>query len=286
MVRWTSLLATLIFCSVASADLLFDGYAKVLSGGVHVGYTILRYEFDPKTKHFICTSFLKTGSLGSDITESLRSVADTDFNPISYEYTSIVGKKTKTIDAKFKKGKMTAAVTDDGKNKSISLDIPKGTFPSNFLVYLMLKSKTGLRVGEKYSYSAIAEEDGTIEKGEAFVSKEETHMGFRAFKILNKFKDVKFVSYVTDRGEMLSTTSPSSGIATELAAKPADAVGTFGTSAIILKKLFGEVPQGTDNVVSKTALQDALKPAAEAGKKGEGVPAGKGIEVKAEGSGQ
>lgn len=279
MVRWLSLFAILILARPAGADLLFEGYSKVVSGGVPIGYSILRYEFDPKSKHFVGTSFLKTGALGSDITESLKTVCDQDFNPVQYEYTSIVGKKTKTIDAKFKKGKMTAAVTDDGKKSSVSLDVPKGTFLSSFLVYLMLKSKTGLRLKEKYSYSAIAEEDAAIYKGEAFVAAEETHMGLRAFKVLNKFKDIKFISYVTDRGEMLSTSSPASGIGTELMAKPADAVGTFGTSSAILKNLFGDVPKGTDNIISKAALNDALKPSADDSKKG-GVPPGKGLMVK------
>lgn len=279
MVRWLSLFVIPILSQAAHADLLFEGYSKVVSGGVPVGYSILRYEFDSKKKQFIGTSFLKTGALGSDITESLKTVCDQDFNPIQYEYTSIVGKKTKTIDAKFEKGKMIAAVTDDGKKSSIRLDIPKGTFLSSFLAYLMLKSKTGLRLKEKYVYSAIAEEDGAISKGEAFVSAEETHMGFRAFKVLNKFKDIKFISYITERGEMLSTSSPASGVGTELMAKPGDAVGQFGTSSTILRNLFGDVPKGTDNIVSKAALNDALKPSTEGPKKGE-VPPGKGIMVK------
>src|SRR5690606_26221447 len=111
-----------------------------------------------------------------DVTESLRAVADADLNPVSYAYTSIVGKATKTIDAKFTKGKMTATITENGKNKSASLTVPKGGFLSTFLVYLMLKSKSGLTAESKYDYKAIAEEDAAIQKGEAFVNKAETYM--------------------------------------------------------------------------------------------------------------
>lgn len=285
MVRLLSLFAPLIFLSSnASADVLFEGYSKILSGGVHVGYIVMKNEYDPKTKTFVMTHFLKTGSLGADVTESLRAVADAEFNPVSYEYTSVVGKKTKTIDAKFKKGKMTATVVDDGKKKTVSLDVPKGAFLSRFLTYLMLKSDKGLRVGEKFAYTAIAEEDAGAVKGEAFVSKEEDHLGVRAFKILSKFKDSKDVFYVSERGEYLSTSTPAMSIGTELAAKPADALGNFGASGAILKKLFGEVPQGTENILSKKAMQDALKPSAPAGAgKTHGVPSGEGVMIKSEG---
>lgn len=288
MVRMTSLFVSLIFLvSQARADILFEGYSKITSGGVHAGYVVTRYEFNPKTKQFVSTYFLRTGALGSDVTESLKAVADEDLKPVSYEYTSMIGKTVKTIDAKFKGSKMTAAVTEDGKTKTVSKDLPKGAFLSTFLVYLMLKSKSGLRTDEKYEYQAVAEEDADVVKGEAFVGKEETRKGLRAFKVLNRFKDIKFVSYVNERGEVLSTDSQSTGIATELVARPADAVGAFGTSPSIMKKLFGETPQGTNNIVSKAGLEQALTPPPEPGSdKKQGMPAGSGLLNKTKGSDQ
>jgi hypothetical protein len=172
---------------------------------------------------------------------------------------------------------MSAVVSENGKNKTVQRDLPKGTFLSNFLVYLILKSKTGLQSDSKYEYSAVAEEDAEVLKGEALVGKEEKYKEFRAFKILNRFKDMKFISYVTDRGEVLGTSSPANNIATELTATPGEAVGTFGTSPATLKKLFGEVPLGTKNVVSKAAQAEAFK---EAPTKQQGVPPGQGILIK------
>lgn len=281
MVRKLFQIATLItlFALPAQGEILFEGYSKITSGGVHVGYTVTRYEFDPKKKQFKGTYFLKTGSLGSDITESVKSVADESLNPISYEYTSLMGKKTKTIDAKFSKGKMNATVTEDGKTKTIRKDLPKGTFLSNFLIYLMLKSKSGLQTDARYEYSAIAEEDAEISKGDALVEKQETHMGQLAYKVLNRFKDVKFISYVSDRGEVLSTSSPANGIGTELVAKPSDAVGSFGVSANILKSLFGDVPLGTQNALSQNAKKEAFGET-EPASKDRGIPGGKGILIK------
>lgn len=283
MVRTVTWVLILILAGAsARADVLFEGYAKINSGGVHVGYVVNRYEFDPKSKRFTSTYFVKTGSLGSDVTESLKAVADEKLSPVSYSYTSVVGKATKTIDAKFKGGKMTAVVTEGGKSKTIRADVPKGTFLSTFLVYLMLKSKTGLSSETKYDYSAVAEEDAEIQKGEALVQAEETHRGFKAFRILNRFKDIKFVSFVNERGEVLSTNSPANGITTELVAKPSEAVGSFGTPAAILKSLFGEVPLGTRNVISKALQAEAFGADKPAGK-AVGVPGGQGVLIKNEG---
>ena len=263
---------------------LFEGYSKITSGGVHVGYIVSRYEF--KDKRFFATYFLKTGQLGSDITESLQAVADNELNPISYQYTSIVGKDTKTIDAKFAKNKMTAIVTttaDKTKSKVVTIrkDIPKGTFLSTFLVYLMLKSKTGIQTNSKYQYQAIAEEDAEILKGEALVGKQEKYNGFQSFKIFNRFKDTKFISYVTDLGDVIATSAPSTGIATELMSKSSEATGTFPMTASILKKLFGDVPLGIKNSVSKKAQLDAMPPApVPANPKQNGVPQNQGIIIK------
>ncbi|MEK6774199.1 MAG: hypothetical protein AABY64_09675 [Bdellovibrionota bacterium] len=269
-------------CALAAkeSDLLFEGYHKLMSGGVHIGYTISRYEYDPKSKKFTATIFTKTGALGSDVTESTHAVADADLNPVSYEYTAMVGKDIKTIDAKFKKNHMSAVVKEKGKIQKIEQDIPKGVFLSQFLIYLMLKSKNGLQADLNYKYKAIAEEDGKFYDGQALVTKQEKYNGYPAFKILNNYKDLKFVAYVTDRGEVLGVTNPAQNLAIELKPKPNDATGQFGVGASILRNLFGDVPLGTHNVLSRAMKAEALKPEEPENPKRYGVPPGQGIIIK------
>lgn len=269
-------LSTALSTSLAQAEVLFEGYSKILSGTTPIGYIISKYEFDAKSKKFISTYFLKTAGQGSDITESLKATANAELAPIAYSYTTIVGKDTKTIDAKFNGQKMDAVVKTGGKSVTVRKDLPKGTFLSTFLVYLMLKSKDGLKTDSNYDYQAIAEEDADVYKGQATVGKEETFLGFKAFKVQNKFKDVRFVSYVNERGEVLGTSSVAQGISTELVADPAQATAKFGVSNSILKSLFGEVPAGKINLVSKNA--DA--PPAASASKDQGTPQGQGVQLK------
>jgi hypothetical protein len=276
IIAFTCAFSTFIL-SPARAEVLFEGYSKILSNGTPIGYTISKYEFDEKSKKFTSTYFLKTTGQGAEITESLKASANADLAPLSYAYTSIFGKETKTIDAKFVGLKMTAKVKEAGKTKTIRKDLPKGSFLSTFLVYLMLKSKEGLKTDSNYDYQAIAEEDAEVYKGQASVGKEEAYLGLKAFKVQNKFKDVLFVSFVNERGEVLGTNSVSQGISTELVANSTQATAAFPVSAGILKSLFGEVPAGKTNLISKSAKLQPTNPG-----KQEGIPQGQGIQIKAE----
>jgi hypothetical protein len=172
---------------------------------------------------------------------------------------------------------MTAMVKTGKNTKTIRKDLEKGTFLSTFLVYLMLKSKDGIKTESNYNYLAIAEEDAEAYKGEATVGKEEAFLGLKSFKVQNKFKDVRFVSFVNERGEILGTSSASQGVSTELVSDPALATKGFPLSEAILKNLFGEVPAGKTNLLAKSSGLSA--PAA--GKQ-LGIPPGKGIQIKTE----
>ena len=273
------LLSTIIFfASVhASSEVLFEGYSKILANGSPIGYTVSKYEFDAKSKKFISIYFLKTAGKGIEITESLKATADAKLGPLSYSYTTIVGKDVKTIDAKFKGLKMTAIVKDGKKTTTVRKDLPKDTFLSTFLVYVMLNSKDGLKTDSGYGYNAIAEEDAEVYPGQANVGKEESFHGLKAFKVQNKFKDIPFVSFVNERGEVLGTDSVTQGVSTELVADPALATKGFPLSETILRNLFSEVPAGKQNMVSKSASVNPGTPG-----KQEGIPQGKGIQIKGE----
>jgi len=68
---------------------------------------------------------------------------------------------------------------------------------------------------------------------------------------LNDFKDTKFISYVTEKGEVLAAKSPVQSISTELVAQPSLATGNFQIPTALLKTLFGDVPTGVKNQLAK-----------------------------------
>lgn len=239
------------------ADAIFEGYYKVISGGVSVGYVIQRYEYNAKKKQFKAISLLKTNTLGGNITESLVAKATNSFTPISYQYTGKTGDKLSTIDATFNKNVMKAVVSDGKIANTVTKKLPKGTFLSTFLAYLMLNK--GYAVGKKFDYSAISEEDGEPYNGQAMVHSEVVAKGQKGFKILNKFKGVRFVAYINRKAEVIKTKSPLQQISTELVATPAEATKGHTVPHKIIRKLFGHIPLGQVNTLSNGGKKDSKK---------------------------
>lgn len=292
-----SILLALLCLSVksAAADILFEGFAKVMLENTHVGYVIQRVDFDPKKKEFSTAYFLKTNAAGGNLSESLKARATAGFRPVSYQYTSVQGDQTRTIDATFKGETMTAQVTEGAKRGTITKKVPKEVFLASFLGYVMLQGKEGIKKGVKYSYKAIAEEDADIQDGEAFVASEETMNGVSTFRVLNTFKKTKFVSWVTHKGEVVATASPVQKVSTELVATFQEATANQSVSTKTVEFVFGNMPKGKENVIARRASeapsaqtpvpsklkQLEQKPESTGGTlKEEGIPGGKGIMVK------
>lgn len=299
MVRTTLALLTTIFLSVsAHGKILFEGYYKIISGGQHTGYIIQRYETNGKG-NFVATSYTRTKPLDTELIDSTKALADKSLKPISYSFTSITGKETKVIDAKFEKNKITGTLTTGKQVQQIGKALPAKTFLSTFLIYEMLKHPDGLKVGLKYNYNAIAEEVPELAEGVAYIESQENFHGMQVFKIVNEFENGKWISLVTPNGEVLQTKAPLQGISSELVATAGEATGKFEVNTKNLKILFGDVPTGQTNIIAKNAggsstpatppapnqadskkLKKLNAPDTEPPSKGHGVPGGKGIILK------
>lgn len=252
-------LVAVVALKPASAAILFEGWSKVLISGKHVGYVIQRYDFDEKKKEFRSTHFLKTNADSGGLTESLAARADASFKPIAYQYTNVVSGKPTLIDATFKGDKMTAVVTEGKAKKTLTNTLPKGTFLSAFLGYVMLQGKEGLKKGVKYEYQGILEESALISNGEAYIAEEETVSGIPVFRILNTINGSKFISLATHKAEILGTVSPSVGVQTVLVPTMEEAVAGLSVNNQALTQLFGSMPKGKDNEIARRSLLPAPK---------------------------
>lgn len=255
--------ALLLFFSPALAlagEVMFEGYYQIKLGSEAIGYSIQRYEFDPKAKTFDSISFLRAKFGGRSVTESLKARANDKFHPVSYQYTSQVDDQIATIDATFK-GEVMKLVKTDGKKtqRTETYKIPKGTFLSSFLVYIMMQRKMALN--EVFKYSAVAEEEGSSYWGKAWLESKADRGPYVVFRILNDFKGEKFVSSLaavpdgknTDRyvkGEVLASVSPAKSVSTELMAEPSTATEGQMVPNKVLVALFGGMPTGKLNLIA------------------------------------
>lgn len=246
------LIVATLFSSVASitkADILFEGYYKVSQFKKHIGFFVVRNEVDPKTKQFITTSYTRLAKNGFDMTETLHTVSDSGLIPISYSYLGAEGKKTKTIDATFKKDQMTAQVNEDGKSFKVVKKLKKGTFLSSILYYLMLNSKDGLKTDSKYDFEAVAEEVADVKTGSAKIDKKLITQGsLQLLKVTNSFAGSEYENLITDHGEAITAITAATGIETELVKSNEEATEGIKVNSATLEKLFGSVPTGKINV--------------------------------------
>jgi hypothetical protein len=288
--------------NTANADVLFEGYSKVMLAGVHVGFVVQKYEFDSQKKEFATTYYLRTNAAGGNLTESLKARASASLAPISYQYTTLVGDQAKTIDATMKGETLTVVTKEGSSAKTTSKKIPKGSFFASFLAYVMLQGPEGVKTGAKYGYQAIAEEDGALYTGEAYVNGEETIRGVSAFKVLNTFKGSRFISFVTHKGEVVETRSPVQQIETQLVSGMPEASAGLSVNTSNLSLLFGGIPKGSENVVARKGAAPSTGPSPSAatgtageakkkmldaapaptgeGPKKDGVAGGQGIVIK------
>lgn len=250
--------AALVFNLISAQNVfsatLFEGWSKVLLSGQHVGYIVQRYEFDEKKKEFRAIHYMKMNADAGGLTDSLVARADASFKPLSYQYTGLKDGKPILIDAGFKGDKMTAAVTEGKEKKTVSLTLPKGSFLSTFLGYVMLQGKEGLKKGIKYEYQGVLEEAAVVAKGEAYIADEENVSGIPAFRILNTVSGSKYISLATHKAEVLGTVSPSAGVQTILVATMEEAVAGHGLNSAAVTQLFGSVPKGKENEVARRSL--------------------------------
>jgi len=117
------------------------------------------------------------------------------------------------------------------------------------LVYLMLQK--GITEDKKFNYKAIAEEEGAVHDGWAAVREKINQNGIEVYRVLNSFKDQKFVSYVTEKSEVLLTKSPSRNLGTQLVSEPHKATKGFQLDTNNLKVIFGSIPRGKKNVLAR-----------------------------------
>lgn len=251
----TKVLVFSLLCVQAQAEVLFEGYYKLSWGDQHIGYIIQRYDLNSTDKTFSHISYFYAKTSEGTTTESLNAKSSDKLAPISYQYTSLDGGKSKAIDAIVKEvkkaKKLVIKIVDNGKASVKEVGLNDKVFLSSFLSNLMLKNPKGIQVGNKFEYEGVAEEDAAIEKGVAFVKEQVKERGLDCFRILNTFKKEEFVSWVNFRGEMLKINVPKKNITAELVADKKDATKEHALNESSIKLLFGNVPEGKINLLHK-----------------------------------
>ncbi len=237
----------LIFLNLSTAQVLFEGYSKILVDKKHSGFSVQRYEFDKNKKQMNAFVFTRLNPQGGNTTETLHATVKENFFPVSFFYSFKNDSGSKTIDGKIKDKKMQIKIFEKQKTKTLMLPLEKGIFLSSFLNYLMLQE--GYSVGKKLSYKTLAEEEGQIVEGKTLIEKEENFEGISVFRVQNNYKHLEYSTLVSLRGEILKSYFSDSKIETQLVKTASEATKGIPYSKAELVLLFGREPLGDKNIL-------------------------------------
>jgi hypothetical protein len=284
------------FAVQLNAAVIFEGYFKIMASGAHTGYLVSRYEIVEAKSEFHAKHFMKTNKLGGNINESIISVSDLKFRPKKYTYTLVSPEGNKTINFEVVKGKYNLVIENGGKKETMKgKSMPKDVFFSRLVDYALASNPQKINSKSNYKYVAIAEEDGSqingvaVVKGEALVGKTAVFKIEHTLDRGPKIPKETFEELISKVGDSIFYQNKSLGITAELVPQSGLATADMGLSSEILKGIFGEVPIGVINPVSKS-VSDNPPPKktpqvfeepkfTEPGKQ-EGVPQGQGVQIK------
>lgn len=252
-----------------AAEVMFEGYYRIDLESKPVGYSVMRYEFDAKAKNFIVTSFTRAKFGDQIVQESYKGKTTDRFEPVTYQYTSIVGDKTKMIDATFKSEIMNLTINDGKTARKETHKIPKGTFLSSFLPYMLLQKK--LTLNQAFRYDALAEESGNVYTGKSLIQSKEQRGPYEILRILNNYMREDFVSemaVVRDpknpdkfiKGEVFKTNSPVKNLSTHLVSAANLATDGQLVPNKVMISLFGGMPTGKLNMIAAPPSSPASAP--------------------------
>lgn len=240
--------------SIANAAIVFEGYYKVSQFNNHIGFIIIKHELEPKSNNYIIQTYLRLAKKNFDMTETLKTVSDSNMKPVQYSYTALDKKRTKTIegtisnDAKTKNEIMAIVAIEDGKKLALSVPYEKGVFFSSALYAMMLRGEKGLKTGMDLEFNAIAEEAAQVHTGTTKIAKNRvTKDTFQLMKADNNFAGSNYEVLLTDKGEIVSTNDSKTGIKTELVRNKEEAIQDIKINNKTIEQIFGSIPEGKTN---------------------------------------
>lgn len=240
--------------SFANAAVVFEGYYKVSQFNNHIGFIIIKHELEPKSNNYIIQTYLRLAKKNFDMTETLKTVSDSNMKPVQYSYTALDKKKSKTIegsvttDTKTKKEVLAVVAVEDGKKLALSVPYEKGVFFSSALYPMMLRGEKGLKTNMDLEFNAIAEEAAQVHTGTTKIAKSRiTKDTFQLMKATNNFAGSSYDVLLTDKGEIVSTNDDKTGIKTELVRNKEEAIQDIKVNNKTLEQIFGSVPEGKNN---------------------------------------
>jgi len=241
------------FSTFARGEVVFEGYYKIEGGGSHIGFSVLREEFDPKTNIWTIRNYVHTADRSHKLHEvTTVSQHDQFFRPLKSEYLEAEGEDdfvvtNVTIRVK---GKSFTAKGQIGSPKKNEL---KGKLDENEVFRNVISRALLINHpanGRVFSYRVLNHDWPLHRSGVARVLDEKVSQGQKVYQILENSDSYMQEIWITGNGQILLTRHPGSNFVAKLVSME-EAIKDQKFSRNSLTKIFFEVPEGKKNVIVK-----------------------------------
>ncbi len=251
------------------AETLFEGYYRIEESGKHIGYTIQRYSFDPKTKNRTISTYLRRKIDEDQVHTFIKSVSTERttpkgkliFVPFLSEYSSNETGDNFRMSANFKnQNKPKVEFFFDNARKPSDIKIETGgpnSFLSNFLYYLVAAQNSDgdvqdLPLKRAIPYQAFSEDDGNYSDGFLYRIADKIVSGLTVLQIADRFAGETLESFVLPSGDMVGVRNNKTIV--YLVRDRAEAVGLLDFPQNEVTQFFGELPEGQKNPLSPQGI--------------------------------
>lgn len=236
------------------AEIVFEGFYRIERVGRHVGFSVVREEYDAVKKIRSFRYFVHTLDQDSKLRQ-IRGFSEhrENFEPILSDYREDeAGKKSRT-QISFTKKSFRIKQDVDGKKTERSGEL-RAHEVLRTIAHRVVHSMSFAK-GKAISYQAIRDDDGTHRKGQVQIL-DVNKVGSRTiFQIVDDYEFSPEESWVTDSGEIVRNRNPKAGVISFLVADLKSAAGDLSFSPSDLVPFFDSPPEGKANLLWKESLK-------------------------------
>jgi hypothetical protein len=256
------------------SKILFEGFYKIERGTTHVGYLAQRDNVDDKTGERTITYFAYREENGTSSYNGAKVIAkpsaDMPFQPVRYTHWTSGNMKSPplTEEGVFKAGKLNISVSDvseairNDKTKKISqpqklvakfeLNVQPDSFLSTFIpAFIATHGEAALKQNAVFTFNAFAEESRLFADGQCKVLRVmNTADAKRVARTFCRFPSDETEYFTFPDGQVLGYRM--GDVSIYIAKNREDALGELKFPKDIVRKIFGDLPFGLENPVSKS----------------------------------
>jgi hypothetical protein len=249
MIKNIYILTGLFFSLNLEAAIIFEGYYRIEDSGKHVGFSVLREDFDPIKKIRTIQYLVNTRDRDQKIQKIEATTRQTEnYQPLSSDFKGLDGDAPSRLQISVAALNFQLQFRGEDIKSAQAGKFSKNEFWSSAAHRVLAANK--FAVGKTYKYRALREDLGVHRVGQIQVLAHRSEKGFSIFQIYDDFENNAEEAWISIDGEILKSRIPTRNVTSTLVSTSQEALGSLGFEKSDLAIFFGDVPEGQINSIA------------------------------------